>query len=126
MNAASVLDTLDGAMRAQIDQLEQFRAGSRAELIALFRASVERDLARCIAALEQGQAEQLRAAAHSIKGSSAGLGARGLSQLAARIEQHASSGALDGIEALLEEAAAAYARVGSALRAWESASDDVR
>jgi HPt (histidine-containing phosphotransfer) domain-containing protein len=77
---------------SQIDDGLLNRLGSRlppdrmARLVGTFSAESPKLLDRMTAAAASGDADELRLAAHSLKGSSAFLGAVGLSELARRIE----------------------------------------
>jgi HPt (histidine-containing phosphotransfer) domain-containing protein len=75
-------------------------------------------------ALEQGvaagDAEMVRRAAHAIKGSSGNVGANAVMNLADELEQRARVGNLDGARERIDAIAAAYARVGEAVRAYRS------
>lgn len=109
---------LDPALLQQIDQLEQFRPGSRAELVQLFLESSQQDLARCEAAHRGGDAEALRRAAHSIKGSSAGIGATSLSRDAAALETLAAAADLAAASPVLQRVLERHACVRDALLRW--------
>ncbi len=63
------------------------------------------------AALEKDDAGAVAFAAHSLKSSSANLGARRIAALAAEVEQSARSGSLAGCEQRLRDIRAAYADV---------------
>lgn len=86
---------LDPAQLEQIDQLEAFKPGLRNHLIGLFKQSSAEQIQHCADALVQGDAEQLRRAAHALKGVAASLGARQLSLLASDLEREAAAARLD-------------------------------
>jgi HPt (histidine-containing phosphotransfer) domain-containing protein len=66
-----------------------------------------------IAAIQQaaGDAEALRRAAHSFKGSSGNMGAQRLADLCRALEELARTGTTEGSEPLIDELAAEYAAV---------------
>ena len=66
-------------------------------------------------AVAGGNADKLRAAAHTLKGSSSSLGARALADLSADLERRGRSGSVEGAAALLEPLTAEYTRVCQAL-----------
>lgn len=109
---------LDASLLQQIDQLEQFRPGGRAELVAMYLESSARDLERCAAALSGHDADALRRAAHSLKGSSAGIGAMGLSRDAGQLELLAAATDLHGAAAALAGLQELQRRVREALLHW--------
>ena len=82
---------------------------SDAVAIALFAAL--RD------ALAAGDAAAARRAAHSLKSTSASMGALELSGVCRRIEAASAGGELAGLDVVVAEAAAAYAAAAAALRA---------
>ncbi|MCZ7635872.1 MAG: response regulator [Verrucomicrobia bacterium] len=67
----------------------------RQELGELFLATVHSQLDRLVTAARKGDAADLQAAAHSIKGSAVNFGARRLGRLAAELEGHAKLRQLD-------------------------------
>jgi HPt (histidine-containing phosphotransfer) domain-containing protein len=109
---------LDPASVEQIEMLERFKPGSRQQLATLFHASFARDVAAGREALERGDAVRLRQAAHSIKGSSAGLGATVLSQHAAAMERAAADGELDTARTTLDVVERAFADAWAVLGTW--------
>jgi HPt (histidine-containing phosphotransfer) domain-containing protein len=70
-------------------------------------------------ALAQGQAAEVRRAAHTLKSTSATFGAKALSELARQLEYRARDGILEGVEALLDQIQAAYERTWAALELQE-------
>jgi signal transduction histidine kinase/CheY-like chemotaxis protein/HPt (histidine-containing phosphotransfer) domain-containing protein len=67
--------------------------------------------------LEQGQADDLRRAAHTLKSGSATFGAMALSALARELEYKARDGALEGADELLTRIQAAFAQAKATLEA---------
>jgi HPt (histidine-containing phosphotransfer) domain-containing protein len=85
---------LDRTQLEQIRQLESFRPGTAARLLALFEANVAERLDALRRAADAGDVDGVRGAAHSLKGVAASLGASELSRLAACIEADASYGSV--------------------------------
>ena len=104
--------------------LEQLRAGlgKQAErmlpgLIDRFYQDGERLLGQARQALEQGQADDLRRASHSLKSTSATFGAMALSAMARELENLARDGRLEGAGEQITQAEAEFARAKIALEA---------
>ena len=110
---ASVLD------QNVLDELRKLEADGApdllADLIGLFQQETPPLLDSIHDAVATGNADKLRAAAHTLKGSSSSLGARGLAALSADLEGRGREGSVDGAAALLEPLTAEYARVCTAL-----------
>lgn len=85
------------------------------ELAAAYLADAPEQLAAARAAIAAGSAEDLVRPAHTLKSSSATLGAQGLAGLARELELGARAGSLDGADAALTAAEAEFARVEAAL-----------
>ena len=66
-------------------------------------------------ALEDGNAEDLRRAAHTLKSNSRNFGATVLAELCQQLESHAKAGELEGTEELLEQIEVEYKKVRTAL-----------
>jgi CheY-like chemotaxis protein len=102
--------------------LKQLRAtlGKQADrmlpgLIERFYQDGDRLLGEARQALEQGQADGLRRAAHSLKSTSATFGAVVLSAVARELEYLARDGVLEGAAGLIARAEAEFARAKAAL-----------
>ncbi len=80
-----------------------------------FSTEAQRQLALLRAALAEGDPQAVAQAAHSIKGSSANLGATRLAELAGHLEALGRAGALVGAPATLDDIAAELERVRVAL-----------
>jgi histidine phosphotransfer protein HptB len=65
------------------------------ELLELFKGSCNNDIALIRSGLDQQDAGQVRAAAHSIKGAAASLGMHGIRDIALTIESAARANSLD-------------------------------
>ena len=92
-----------------------------AELVTTYLDDSPKLVADMRQALAEGSAPNFQRAAHSLKSNSASLGALGLSAQAKALEMLGRSGQLDGAAEKLDELAAGYAEVESALRAWAEA-----
>ncbi len=93
---------IDQSVLASLRQLERDTDEDLlGELIELFFEDAPARLKCLRGALAQGDANGFMRAAHSLKGSSGNLGARGMAALCADLEQRARSGTLDGVEAIV-------------------------
>ena len=108
---------LDRTQLEQIRQLESFRPGTTARLLALFETNVGGRLDALQRAADAGDAEAMRGAAHSLKGVAASLGAAELSRLAAGIEIDAAQSAVPAPEVLTALEATIQATLRS-LSSW--------
>jgi HPt (histidine-containing phosphotransfer) domain-containing protein len=88
-----------------------------AELVQLFIEHAPPKITAIREALVHGDAGAVKRAAHSLKGSSANVGARGMQQVCERIEHAAAAGDLAGTPALLAQLEEESAIVADALRA---------
>jgi signal transduction histidine kinase/CheY-like chemotaxis protein len=107
---------LDPGVISGLRELDH-RGGGMAELVDLFiRDTVSRldDLGRGIAA---GDASQVARAGHTLKGSSANLGASAMADLCEEIQASATNHALDGAADVLRRLEAEFRRVRAALTA---------
>src|SRR5688572_8417984 len=107
--------TLDGVVLAQLrDDL-----GGHASLntiIALFLEKTPALLAELRDAVTRGDLDGVRRSAHTIKGTSATLGVRALSEKCRRLEERARAGDLQEAAASLSEIEEAYRGAEAALR----------
>jgi signal transduction histidine kinase/CheY-like chemotaxis protein/HAMP domain-containing protein/HPt (histidine-containing phosphotransfer) domain-containing protein len=85
------------------------------ELIEQFYQDAERLMGQARQALEQGRAEDLRIASHSLKSTSATFGAMALSAMARELESLAHAGTLEGAAELLDRTEAELASAKTAL-----------
>lgn len=88
-----------------------------AEMIDTYLADSPQLLADLGRAVEGGNADLLRRAAHSLKSNSAGFGAHTLAAIARQLEELGKQGGTDGAAPLLAEAGAEFGRVQAALLA---------
>ena len=86
------------------------------ELVDAYLDSTPGLLAAMRQAAAAGDGPALQRAAHSLKTGSASMGARSLAALCKQLEDMGRSGSLDGAEARIDTAAAAYGDVAAALR----------
>ncbi len=94
-----------------------------AELVETYRADCPGLFAELRTAMASGDAAAARRAAHTLKSTSASLGALGLAGQCREIEAAAATGTLVGLEARVERAAVTYGEVETALRAAVIASE---
>jgi HPt (histidine-containing phosphotransfer) domain-containing protein len=87
------------------------------EIVGLFAADVPARLAEFDQGLASGDRVRCHRAAHSIKGSSANIGASLLREAAARLEERVEGFGLDGVGPLLAEVRVEAARAQSELAA---------
>lgn len=90
------------------------------ELIDLFLDDAPRCLDEMQRGLSTGDVKLLERAAHTLKSSSANLGARTLSTLCLRMEESARTNQVERLPALLTESQQHWPRVVAALRAVRS------
>jgi PAS domain S-box-containing protein len=108
----SAVSAIDSAV------LEDFRAvmGEAAlELIGLFLGDASKLLAGLREAAARGEAEELQRAAHTLKSSSASLGAMVLSTLCRELEAMGRAGTLEGAAEKVSQVEAEYQRVKAVL-----------
>jgi CheY-like chemotaxis protein len=85
------------------------------DLLDGFHHDVDRLLSEARQALEEGNADELRRAAHTLKSTSATFGAMALSATARELEYLAREGMLEGAAGQIARAEAEFARVKTAL-----------
>jgi two-component system, sensor histidine kinase and response regulator len=109
--------SLDLAPLEQLRQLETFGEPSFvASLCQEFLLDTPMRIQRMIDALKRGELGVLEREAHSLKSSSASIGAMQMSTLCATIESVARARNVVGVEQLLEQLSQELPRVESALR----------
>ncbi len=105
--------------KAVLQELKEI-AGDAPEMVVEIIDSYLEDAPRLLGemsqAIEQEQAKLLRMSAHSMKSSSASVGAIKLSELCKELEYIGRGGATEGADAILSQAKAEYKRVENALR----------
>ena len=88
-----------------------------AELLALFIEHAPPKLQTIREALESGDLAAVKRAAHSLKGSSANVGARGMQQICERLEHGATADRLSEARALVAQLIEEFSVVEQALKA---------
>ena len=88
-----------------------------AELLALYREGLPRQLDRLRAAVKRGEAEEVRLAAHALRSGAAVLGASLLADTSAGLERLSERGDLAAAAAELERVTAVVAETDAALLA---------
>ncbi len=119
----SEADTLDQAALADLRAMTGDDPAFLGELIDTYVADMPQQLAAIRRALEVGDAEAVRRAAHSLKSNSATFGAATLAELGAQIEARGKGGELAGTDELVARADAEYGRVRRALRSLQAAGE---
>lgn len=116
---------LDGSAVERLRRVQRL-AGQDvlAEMVRLLVRDAPVQMAAARAALEKGDAEGLRRAAHALKGSAGALGARELQALCAGIEASASSGEVSGALTLVGRLEASFRRARAALE--QACRDELR
>jgi HPt (histidine-containing phosphotransfer) domain-containing protein len=97
-----------------IDAMRRTRPELFARLLEAYVAHAPGTVDDVIGAVQQGNVEALKIASHSLKSSSANVGARRLSELARQLELLARSDDLSAATVLAEELAAEFASVRAA------------
>jgi two-component system sensor histidine kinase/response regulator len=95
-------DALDTSITSQLLELEEEEPGFICEVIESFFQTAEESIERMKAAIEGGDLESIRAAAHMVRGSSQQLGARRLGATCAKLESVSTTGDASSIVADLE------------------------
>ena len=105
----NVLNTLLEAVGGDRDFLD--------DLISTFLQDAPLQIAGLNTALAEGNSEDFRRAAHSLKSNSAYFGAVHLHRLCKQLEEFGKAGDLNAVEGLLREAEVEFSLVKSALEA---------
>ena len=111
---------LDPAALANLLEMVGGEADFLVELIDTFLTDAPQLMADMRQAVEQGNAEGLRLAAHSLKSIGADFGAKAFSDLCKELEAIGLAGAVDGAAELVVQAEAEYEQVKAALEAVRS------
>jgi HPt (histidine-containing phosphotransfer) domain-containing protein len=107
---------LDAQALAQLAQLDPSGANRLLQRVMVtYRSSLARLMAQLAQARAQSDAASLRLVAHTLKSSSASVGALALSALCGATEQAVRDGRLDGLPALLDQLEAEAVRVDAAV-----------
>jgi len=108
---------LDESRIAMLRDLDDGDGTLMALLADEFTSEAQRQLNALRAGVAEGDPQAVERAAHSVKGSSANLGAVRLSQLTGRIEEFARAGAIGSLDAEIDAVAVEFERVRHALAA---------
>ena len=106
---------IDDAAFGQTLEMVGGDLGFVGQLVDEYRADGAHRVADMRTALAAGAAEDLRRAAHTLKGSSASLGATGLAAACREVETAAREGRLDGLGPQVDSIAAQFDDVVAAL-----------
>ena len=112
--AAGVLDAMALARLQELDP--SGGAGLVARVLATYAQSLQRQLVNLQSARRDADAQGQRHVAHTLKSSSASVGALKLSALCADIERKLREGTTEGLETQLDELTAEAEHVLAALR----------
>jgi HPt (histidine-containing phosphotransfer) domain-containing protein len=109
-------DVLDAVALNRLRELDPGdRTGLLNRVLRTYTQSLDRLLTQWHAACAAADTDAMRNLAHTLKSSSASVGALGLSALCADVEARLRDGRLDGIEAQFDALAAEAARILSGL-----------
>ncbi len=93
-------------------------AGLLTDLVAVFTEETPRHIATMRSAAQEGDADELRMAAHHMKANCSNLGALGLSEAARVVEELALGGALEMAAKRLDSVESLFHEVADALQSW--------
>ena len=100
---------------ASLERLKRFGGGNLlGEMLSLFLGSAPERIAAARAGLDAGEAKATEMALHSLKSSSAQLGALQMQRLCERGEHQAHATSLDGVDRIVQDLEEEFPRV----RAW--------
>ncbi len=108
--------------RHVIEELLESVGGDRAflaELVDTYLSDSPQLLSQLHSSLAASNADEFRRAAHSLKSSSANLGALKLSAIAKELEMMGKAGALDGAEPRIAEAESEFKQVQDRLKSLQ-------
>jgi CheY-like chemotaxis protein len=108
--------TLAGLDQAFLDDLRLRRPQLFERLLTVYMTHAPTNVGQLLDALAQGQSDALYLAAHSLKSSSANVGAKRIAELARQIEAMARSGPLAGIAPIAEELRVAFEHTQTAMK----------
>jgi HPt (histidine-containing phosphotransfer) domain-containing protein len=108
---------LDAAALARLADLDPGNGELVRRVLSTYATSLERTQQQLLAARQPLQPDALRHLAHTLKSSSASVGALALSALCAQVEQHVRSQQTGDLDALLDAMQAEMQRVAGAVQA---------
>ena len=89
------------------------------EVVELFLTDTKNSVAKLVAAFEAGDAQAMQRVAHTMKSSSANVGAMRMSKLCFELEKLGRAGSCEGAQALVEETCKHFEEVSAALAAMK-------
>ena len=105
-------DALPSTDAASLERLKRFGGGKLlSEMIALFIVAAPERISAARAGLDAGDANAAEMALHSLKSSSAQLGAMKMQRLSEAGERLARSGSLDGVESIVMDLESEFPRI---------------
>lgn len=111
-----VTGVLDAEALARLRDLDPGgKAGLLARVLATYTQSLQRLLGQLQAGRDEGDTQAQRHVAHTLKSSSASVGALALSALCAEVERRLRDGPMDGLDTQLDLLASEGQRVLAAL-----------
>jgi len=114
-----VSGVLDAEALARLSELDPGgKAGLLARVLATYTQSLQRLLVQLHAARGDSDAQAQRHVAHTLKSSSASVGALALSALCADVERKLRDGPMDGLDAQLDQLTSEGHRVLAALQQY--------
>ena len=120
--AAASVTLLDAQALANLAQLDPTGANKLLQrVLSTYRSSLSRLLGQLAVARQQSDLAALRLVTHTLKSSSASVGALSLSGLCGAAEQAVRDGRLDGLPAMLDHLEAEASRVDAAVHQLLSA-----
>jgi len=115
---AGTAGVLDAVALAKLRQLDpEGRAGILVRVLRTYEASLQKLMTQFSAAREAGELDGLRHVAHTLRSSSASVGALVLSARCAEVEAAIREGRTDGLDPALDALADESARAAAAVRA---------
>lgn len=103
-----------------LEELKRLMGDEFSLLIDTFESDSTLRIEAIAEAVASGQADDIRRAAHSFKGSAGNMGAVTLAEQCRRLEDLANSGSAEGTDKLLQQITAEYAEVKAALQVFKS------
>ncbi|MGD1713328.1 response regulator [Dapis sp. BLCC M172] len=107
---------IDKAVLEELKEMAGYDPEMVVEIINCYLEDTPKLLNEITQAIEKEQAELLQKSAHTMKSSSASVGATNLSQLCKELESIGRGGATEGTDVILSQVKAEYERVENALR----------
>lgn len=106
--------------KGALDELKRLMGDEFSLLIDTFESDSALRIEAIAEAVASGNADEIRRAAHSFKGSAGNMGAVALTEHCRRLEDLANSGSIEGAETLLQQITAEYTQVKAALQVFRT------